>query len=86
MERERRALRRIGPVPDAEVGPDLGLRQLVEALPDRLRAVVLLYYYADQPVHQVAELLGRPAGTVKSDLFDARARLAAALGDSDAAQ
>jgi len=30
----------------------------------------------------VASMLGRPEGTVKADLFHARARLKAALGDS----
>jgi DNA-directed RNA polymerase specialized sigma24 family protein len=31
----------------------------------------------------VAALLGRPEGTIKADLFQARARLRAALGDTD---
>jgi DNA-directed RNA polymerase specialized sigma24 family protein len=31
----------------------------------------------------VAALLGRPEGTIKADLFHARARLRAALGESD---
>lgn len=55
------------------------LRALVEALPDRLRVTVLLYYYAGFPLVDVARLTNRPAGTVKSDLFQARAQLRQAL-------
>jgi len=85
LERERRALRRIGPPDELDPTPagDVGLRVLVAALPDRLRLPVLLHYYADLPVRRVAILLGRAEGTVKSDLFDARARLLAQLGDRD---
>ncbi|MGH6656257.1 MAG: RNA polymerase sigma factor [Actinocrinis sp.] len=55
------------------------LRTLVETLPDRLRVSVLLYYYAGFPLADVARLTNRPAGTVKSDLFQARAQLRQAL-------
>jgi RNA polymerase sigma-70 factor (ECF subfamily) len=55
------------------------LRALVETLPDRLRVSVLLYYYAGFPLADVARLTNRPAGTVKSDLFQARAQLRQAL-------
>lgn len=55
------------------------LRSLVESLPDRLRITVLLYYYAGFPLADVARLTDRPVGTVKSDLFQARAVLRQAL-------
>ena len=51
----------------------------LEALPDRQRVSVLLYYYAGFPLADVARLTNRPAGTVKSDLFQARALLRQAL-------
>jgi RNA polymerase sigma-70 factor (ECF subfamily) len=57
----------------------LDLRALVEALPERLRTSVLLYYYAGFPLADVARLTNRPVGTVKSDLFHARAVLRQAL-------
>jgi RNA polymerase sigma-70 factor (ECF subfamily) len=79
-ERERRAYARAR-TPDAVVdGPDPGVRALVEALPDRLRVVVLLHYYADLPLREVARVVGRPEGTVKRALYDARALLLTALG------
>jgi RNA polymerase sigma-70 factor (ECF subfamily) len=51
------------------------LRDLVERLPDRMRAPVLLFYYADLSVAEVASALHRPEGTIKRLLSDARARL-----------
>ncbi len=57
-------------------GPDLGLHDLVQRLPDSLRMAVLLHYYADLPVHDVAHVLHRPAGTIKRWLSEARTALA----------
>jgi RNA polymerase sigma-70 factor (ECF subfamily) len=57
---------------------DPWLRDLVDRLPDRLRQVVLLHYYADLPVEEVAGLVHRPLGTVKRRLHEARALLLAA--------
>lgn len=66
-----------------ESGPDqalrLSVRDAVTSLPDRLRAVVLLYYYADLSVAQVARSTGKSEGAVKRDLYDARQRLASSL-------
>jgi RNA polymerase sigma-70 factor (ECF subfamily) len=53
----------------------------VRRLPPRLRDVVLLHYYADQPVDVVASLLHRPVGTVKRRLHEARALLAVTLNE-----
>jgi len=51
------------------------LRDLVERLPDRMRAPVLLFYYADMSVAEVSAALHRPEGTVKRILSDARSQL-----------
>jgi RNA polymerase sigma-70 factor, ECF subfamily len=61
---------------------DVDVRALIEALPERLRSAFLLHYYAGFGVREVAVMLGRPEGTVKADLFHARARLKAAVGDA----
>jgi RNA polymerase sigma-70 factor (ECF subfamily) len=75
--RERTAMQQLHAAPGADqiVDDDPWLRHLVEELPERLRAPVLLHYYADLPVKDVARALRRPQGTVKRALFDARARL-----------
>ena len=47
----------------------------VEALPDPLRQVVMLYYYDDLNYRQLGELLGVSAATVNARLTKARALL-----------
>ncbi len=56
------------------------LRASVQGIPKKLRDVVLLHYFADLSVAQVATAVGRPEGTVKRQLSEARALLAVALG------
>lgn len=57
----------------------------VRRLPGPLRDVVLLHYWADLSVADVARLVRRPQGTVKRRLHEARAELARTLGeDADA--
>jgi RNA polymerase sigma-70 factor (ECF subfamily) len=53
----------------------------VRGLPERLQVVVLLHYYADLPVADVAKSLRRPVGSVKRQLHEARAVLSRSLGD-----
>jgi RNA polymerase sigma-70 factor, ECF subfamily len=60
----------------------MDLRSLVQALPARQRAAVILHHFVDLPVDEVAALLGRAPGTVKSALHDARRTLARELGAS----
>jgi RNA polymerase sigma-70 factor (ECF subfamily) len=84
-ERARRAeawQRAAEQTPGHYLDDDGGLRDAVERLPDRLRVPLLLHYYADLPVSEVARLIRRPAGTVKQRLHEARNRLAAALGEA----
>jgi RNA polymerase sigma-70 factor (ECF subfamily) len=85
--RERKALSAITARAQFEAeyqpGQDVHVRALLEALPDRLRSPFLLHYYAGFPLREVAAMLGRPEGTIKADLFQARARLRKALGESD---
>ena len=59
----------------AEVDDDLDLRDALARLPDRQRAAVVLRYYADLPLADVAEVMGVATGTVKSTLHAALASL-----------
>ncbi len=76
----KRDIRELGastqPLPDAQSDE---LRALVDLLPDRLRRALILYYYEDRSVSEVALMLGWPEGTVKTCLFRARAALAREL-------
>lgn len=73
---------------EPQAGEDhLGLlRELVDALPERYRRTLTLYYYQEKSVAEVATMLGQPEGTVKTSLHRARALLservrALGLGD-----
>ena len=57
------------------------LAHAVRQLPARQRAAVVLHYFVDLPVADVAALLGCAPGTVKSQLHDARSALEQALGE-----
>jgi RNA polymerase sigma-70 factor, ECF subfamily len=87
-ERERRAIRSATASADLDSvrypGQDVDVRDLIQSLPPRLRDPFLLHYYAGFPIKEVATLLHRPEGTIKADLFAARAKLKAALGERDA--
>ena len=87
-ERERRAIRNVtaGSSADPVAYPvqDVDVRNLIASLPARLRDPFLLHYYAGFGIREVAALLHRPEGTIKADLFAARAKLKTALGDRDA--
>jgi RNA polymerase sigma-70 factor (ECF subfamily) len=86
-ERERRAIRSViaGTALDPVAYPtqDVDVRNLIASLPPRLRDPFLLHYYGGFGVREVATLLHRPEGTIKADLFAARAKLKAALGERD---
>lgn len=51
------------------------LRRALDRLPCRMRAAVILRYYADMTEAEVAEILGVSLGTVKSTVARAVARL-----------
>ncbi len=61
---------------------DVNLRDLLEPLPQHQRIAVVLHYLAGMPIRDVAQAVGRPEGTVKSDLSQARQRLRAELDTS----
>lgn len=68
---ERRARARLAMFTPADPpGPDLAeasaIRQAVAALPRRQRTALVLRYYADLPIGEVATLMGCAPGTVKS--------------------
>jgi RNA polymerase sigma-70 factor (ECF subfamily) len=82
-ERERRAVRSMTAGTAAEPvtcpAQDVDVRDLLAALPPRLRDPFLLHYYGGFGIRDVATLLRKPEGTIKADLLAARTRLKAAL-------
>jgi RNA polymerase sigma-70 factor (sigma-E family) len=57
-----------------------GIAQALQRLPKRTRAVLILRFWVDLPVDQVAEILGCSPGTVKSTTSRGLASLRAELG------
>jgi RNA polymerase sigma-70 factor, ECF subfamily len=84
--RERNAVRVMTAAGQGEAvyhpAQDVDVRALIQELPERLRSPFLLHYYGGFGLKEVAAMLGRPEGTIKADLFNARARLKAALGEA----
>jgi RNA polymerase sigma-70 factor (ECF subfamily) len=65
----------------AAPGPERAdVRDALATLPRVYREVIVLHYFADLPVEEVAGLLQVPVGTVKSRLSRGRSQLAARLG------
>jgi len=59
----------------AEVATRVAVRQVLAALTERQRAVVVLRLFDDLPEAQVAQILGCAVGTVKATMSQALARL-----------
>jgi len=59
------------------------VRDLVEALPEKFRIPIILYYTMEMSVPTIASSLHIPVGTVKSRLFKARAIIEKGLGEVD---
>jgi len=65
---------------EPEAAEDAALWRQVDALPEKQRQAVILYYQDERSVDEVAAMMGVPVNTVKTHLHRARASLAAALG------
>jgi RNA polymerase sigma factor (sigma-70 family) len=71
-------------VPERAYEPEVAdtrVLDAIRALPERQRAAVLLRYYADRPISEVAEALGLRASTARVHLHRARNRLKELLGE-----
>jgi RNA polymerase sigma-70 factor, ECF subfamily len=66
---------------DRYADPDL--LTALSQLPDAQRAAVILYYYADLPVREIAARLGSNGLAVRANLSRGRRRLRDLLGDDD---
>lgn len=68
----------------AGAGPSIegiALREALATLPPRMRAAIVLHYYADLTVDGVATTLDRSPNTIKSQLREGLAQLRRQLGD-----
>lgn len=63
--------------------PAADVADALRRLPPQQRAAVVLHYYADRPIREIAEILGTTASTVAVHLHRGRKRLRVLLGDDD---
>jgi len=70
---------------EAEPGSELALdtRRLIRGLPRRQREVVLLHYYLDLSIDEIARALRVTQGTAKKALFRARETIARAVAQEE---
>jgi RNA polymerase sigma factor (sigma-70 family) len=81
-DRKRSTLERSAVAPSGAPRPaDSDLESAIGQLSHMQRAAIVLYYYEDRPVLEVARVLQVSPSTVKQHLFRARARLAEALDE-----
>jgi RNA polymerase sigma-70 factor (ECF subfamily) len=67
----------------ADAYADHDLLTAVRRLPDGQRAAVILFYYADLPIRQIADRLDTNSLAVRANLSRGRRRLRDLLGDHD---
>lgn len=80
--RRRRRLVALGDWdPVGSSGRDIALRQVIEGLSPRERAIVVLHYSHGFGLHEVAERLGLTHTNTRSILFRTRGRMRVALSD-----
>ena len=62
---------------------DIDLVRAIRQLPATQRAAVVLFYFEDRPVAEIADILGIQPGAAKVTLHRARKHLAAILGERE---
>ena len=65
------------PKPDPEM--DVDLLNAIKSLPPQQRSVIVLFYYEDRPMDEIAQILGFSPSTGWVHLHRARKRLGALL-------
>ena len=73
----------VTPVEHVDQHGDPDLLAALRQLPDAQRAAVILFYYADLPVREIAARLGTNSLAVRANLSRGRGRLRQLLGDND---
>lgn len=66
---------------DGQIDSEIDMMSMINQLPHKQKNVIHLFYYDGFNVIEIAQILNKPAGTIKSLLFDARQTLKQLLGD-----
>lgn len=60
---------------------ELDMMHMINQLPHKQKNIIHLFYYDGFSILEIAEILQKPAGTIKSLLFDARSTLKQLFGE-----
>lgn len=63
--------------------PDLDLQKALDDLPEKYRSIIILRYFEDFKIEEVAEILNRNVNTVKTQLYTALEKLRININDLD---
>ena len=80
-EKVRALVERNEPSQVEDAFPDVDLVAAIHTLPETQRAVIVLFYFEDLPVAEIAHILERREATIRSDLHRARNHLADLLNE-----
>ena len=58
------------------------VRQIIQTLPEKFQVPLILFYLSDCPIEQIAAIIKKPPGTVKSRLFKGRSLIKKRLEDA----
>lgn len=58
------------------------VRQIIQTLPEKFQVPLLLYYLSNCSIEQIATVIKKPPGTVKSRLFKGRNMIKKRLEDA----
>lgn len=58
------------------------VRQIIQTLPEKFQLPLILFYLSDCPIEQIAAIIKKPPGTVKSRLFKGRNLIKKRLEDA----
>ncbi len=59
----------------------IDMMSMINQLPHKQKNIIHLFYYDGFNIREISEILHKPAGTIKSLLFDTRAKLKQLLGE-----
>lgn len=68
-------------VADNKIELQLDMMGRIKQLPHKQKNIIQLFYYDGFSIKEIAEILNKPAGTIKALLFDARNQLKQLFGE-----
>jgi RNA polymerase sigma-70 factor (ECF subfamily) len=66
---------------NTNIDEKLDMIMLIKQLPENQKNIIHLFYYTGLSILEIAEILQKPAGTIKSWLFEARNNLKQCFGE-----